>query len=101
MLNLTYITNSMQNEAEIDVLKTSKDHLSDFQITKFAAQWLELYICYVVIVNIYMLFSVVCVNQFDTNSINTQHTYINTFLVGVLHCRCPGHITKFTLPNQN
>lgn len=28
------------------------------------------------VVNIYML-SVVCVNHFDTNDINTIHTYIN------------------------
>jgi len=72
----------MQNDVQIDVLKTNKDHLSDFQVTKFVAQCLELYICYVVIVNIYMLSSVVCVNQFDTNSINTQHKYINIFIVG-------------------
>merc|ERR1719411_1060338 len=63
---------SMQNEVQIHVLKTSKEHLSDLQVTQFAAQWLELYICYVVIVNIYMLF-VVCVNQFDTNDINNTH----------------------------
>lgn len=25
-----YITNSMQNEVQIDVLKTNKDHLSNF-----------------------------------------------------------------------
>jgi len=88
----------MQNDVQIDVLKTNKDHLSDFQVTKFAAQCLELYICYVVIVNIYMLSSVVCVNQFDTNSINTQHKYINIFLVGHCIVAAPEHITKFSLP---
>lgn len=42
VLKITYIkmniTNSMQNEVQIDVLKTNKDHLSDFQVTQFAAQ---------------------------------------------------------------
>lgn len=91
----------MQNDVQIDVLKTNKDHLSDFQVTKFAAQCLELYICYVVIVNIYMLSFVVCVNQFDTNSINTQHKYIDIFLVGHCIVAAPEHITKFSLPTLN